>query len=892
MEGIMQVRSFDRPQVQRKGFEADDEVPYAQVLHSEEARAMHTSKQYSPMSKASSMVLPDLITPTRASSTDSESIESGSIHSVKHSIISRAHATPPPRPLRPPTHALPPPPHPLGSLRLAMMSDSMERAPTGLMADAYSRSASSLPFVLDSSRTNLHALVTSPTQRYAPGGRTRSQSHTLTLQDSDGQLRATRSQESDGRRDARRSDDSEVSALLAAMSQPNSPVHQQTPDRRPLTPSTVSSVLSGPARYPGSPLGGFPTLATVKPRKYCGLPFCVFASIVVMLSLVVLTIVMVPLSIKMLRKDIEASRKNASPEVRCKATLSCMHDGIYSLTGNGTCSCVCRYPYIGAVCEASLDSNEADPEKCKTVQSDGKTQPLGADIAQLVAVAQSFGQKVDMESLIKQFNQSKTGCAAQNDLVSLNNEKSVLKRNKRSLQNTDAAIDQIFEGESAPVSRYAVSLIERPAYPVLTLQTYLESIAERLIQLFAVNPDLRRYLLSLLGDINASNILPNANGPNVPNSLPHPGIASNGNPKIPSSPPIPGFAPVNNPLTNSGAMPGPGTPNYPGIGAIPAAGGQTTPAVPQPKQPSVASPWVPPQVPRPHLPPVALPPMPKKPDDDDIDVDDAKDEGDPPRPRPTFRPVVPVAVPDALPSQVPAKEDPQMPTQVSPSVASTTPTAEAPDNDDDDDKDGGSEPPPTPPAKTGTDSSPPSTTPPASKPKDNDDDDVDDEGGDKTKPVSPATPTPPPSPSKAPDGDDEDEDKPAEAPIARSTPPSTPSAAPKPQAPPAAANEETPKTPAVAAAPAKTKPQAAGKPAEVVKPTNLPSTTTPEGRKKTFQQVIVLQVTAKHGVAAGQAIKKEIDARESSGTFKGQFEIPGDGYKVTVNADKQTFEVS
>jgi hypothetical protein len=639
------------------------------------------------------------------------------------------------------------------------------------------------------------------------------------------------------------------------------------------------------------------------------MPFCVFASVLVMALLIVTAIVMVPVSVKLLHKDIEVTRSKASAEGRCKDSLSCQNDGVYTFSDNGTCACSCLYPYFGETCEEQLSEQEADPDKCKTIQTAGKSQPIGADVVRLAGVAQSFGQKVDLDSLFNQFNKSATGCTEQNDLLKSGNPKPGLKRQKRTLTQFEAAVDQwlALQGQQNPPP--VVSYDVEPTVQIVTLRDYLKAVAQRVSRFFDVFPELRSFINSV-----SPVKLPQTPGsaPDFTNGLVPVRGQTPDTPQTPGQANIPGTnqpaqVPTNNPasapgVTNDGQVPGTsspaGSPQSPGTGVRP---GFDQPAQAKPNNPpntpiigTLGSDQPKPKNSGSGKPPSTPkdPPKPKSQDDDDFDdVNNAK-EDTAKKSKPTWVPVVPVPGPT-----VPLRPSPSSGFFPSQSENPTSKRENDPEPNDtgEEGADGGDRGANEPDGQIGgKDGGDPQSSPVP----------------ESTAPTLPAASTPIIFPAGLPKSASDGgspyatplakdgsqgvakarQQAPTETPVAGPSgnaalpaPPPNEAAAPRSsaQAAPVGKNEQTPTI----------KPKRNGKPAEKVKPTTLPQSTSPQDRRKVFQQLIVLQVTAKRGVAAGQAIKQEIDAREAQDAFQGRFELVGDGFRVEVDADKERFEI-
>ena len=150
-------------------------------------------------------------------------------------------------------------------------------------------------------------------------------------------------------------------------------------------------------------------------RKCCGLSPWAFASVLILLALLVVAAVIIPIALIVLPRQNQAPAPPTDPLANCAKNTPCGANGVSVVAGDA-CRCICTNGFTGSACANAPLPGAAD---CTTKDVDGYgNATLGADVPRLLSAAQgNFSIPLNSTALLSAFSTAKVSCSDENNLV-------------------------------------------------------------------------------------------------------------------------------------------------------------------------------------------------------------------------------------------------------------------------------------------------------------------------------------------------------------------------------------------------------------------------------------------------------------------------------------------
>ncbi|MCJ1383653.1 hypothetical protein MMC17_006767 [Xylographa soralifera] len=161
-------------------------------------------------------------------------------------------------------------------------------------------------------------------------------------------------------------------------------------------------------------------LRTKRGRKYCGMPLCAFALLMVLLFLLIAAAIIIPVTLIVIpRQNAQAAKSNL---VNCQTSTPCGNGGTSLISGN-ICSCVCANGFTGTDC------GQAANAECMTINvnssaqstSSYKNATVGTNIPRLISASlTNYSIPLNYTAILSAFSATNLSCSAENALVQFN----------------------------------------------------------------------------------------------------------------------------------------------------------------------------------------------------------------------------------------------------------------------------------------------------------------------------------------------------------------------------------------------------------------------------------------------------------------------------------------
>ncbi|MCJ1431461.1 hypothetical protein MMC27_000814 [Xylographa pallens] len=202
----------------------------------------------------------------------------------------------------------------------------------------------------------------------------------------------------------------------------------------PALNSTPTSSRGRPASRWPSPfantdgLGQHSSLTDSKPepsrtkrgRRYCGMPVCAFALLMILVFLLIAAAVIIPVTLIVIpRQNAPAAKSNL---VNCQTSTPCENGGTSLISGN-ICSCVCANGFTG------IDCGQVSGVECMTINvsssaqstSSYKNATVGTNIPRLISASlTNYSVPLNYTAILSAFSATNLSCSAENALVQFN----------------------------------------------------------------------------------------------------------------------------------------------------------------------------------------------------------------------------------------------------------------------------------------------------------------------------------------------------------------------------------------------------------------------------------------------------------------------------------------
>ena len=150
-------------------------------------------------------------------------------------------------------------------------------------------------------------------------------------------------------------------------------------------------------------------------RRCCGLSPWAFASVLILLALLVAAAVVIPVALIVLPRQNQPPAASTDPLANCTKSTPCGANGVSVVAANA-CRCICTNGFTGSACANAPLAGAAD---CTVQDADGYgNATLGADVPRLLAAAQgNFSIPLNATALLAAFSAAKVSCSDENNLV-------------------------------------------------------------------------------------------------------------------------------------------------------------------------------------------------------------------------------------------------------------------------------------------------------------------------------------------------------------------------------------------------------------------------------------------------------------------------------------------